>query len=239
MEGMMLHRGGYEVKKSELDLIVLPPETESYKPVSHYHLADKLTTISRDILTDYVLIGEQYALARQGQQMFALLKFQNSDTEMGLSLAFRNSYDRSMSVGLAMGANVFVCDNLSLTGDIAIMRKHSKNVWTGLEDLAISTIYKSRNNFHQIQEDAGKMKNIPFKDVDAFEAMGVLFGKEIISPRQITVVREEWLKPSHEEFRSRTLWSLYNAATEALKTSPPISRMEKHIELHKEMGIWM
>ena len=151
MEGMMMHRGGQEVSKAELDLITMPEATESYTPISHYHLADKLATISQDILTDYVLIGEQYALARQGQQMFALLKFKNSCTEMGLSLAFRNSYDKSMSVGLAMGANVFVCDNLSLTGDIAIMRKHSKNIWTTLEDLVISTIYKSQKNFQQIQ----------------------------------------------------------------------------------------
>ena len=60
--------------------------------------------ISRDILRDYALIGETYAVAWQGNQMFALLKFKSDNEEMGLSVAFRNSYDKSMSVGIAIGA---------------------------------------------------------------------------------------------------------------------------------------
>ena len=53
MEGMLLHRGGKEVTRQDLDLIQLPEPTDSYTPVSHYHLTDKLLTISQDILTDY------------------------------------------------------------------------------------------------------------------------------------------------------------------------------------------
>lgn len=233
LEGMMLHRGGFEVKRQELDLVPLPEETDSYTPVSHYHLADKLLTISQDILTDYTLIGEKYALARQGQQMFAFLQFKNSETDMGLALGFRNSYDRSMSVGLAVGASVFVCDNLALTGDIAIMKKHTKNVWATLEDLAISTVYKSQKNFQQLVCDADRMKGFPLTNEGAFGLMGVMFGKEIISPRQISVALSDWNRPYHEEFKPRNLWSLYNCFTEALKTSPPISIMENHLKLHR------
>src|SRR5664279_3505116 len=133
MEGMFLHRGAMEVTRHELDLIPLPEATESYTPVSHYHLSDRLLTISRDILTDYVLTGEKYALARQGNQLFAFLQFRNGDSDLGLSVAFRNSYDRSMSVGMAIGASVFICDNLALTGEIAVMKKHTKGVWSALE----------------------------------------------------------------------------------------------------------
>lgn len=233
MEGMMLHRGGYEVLRNELDLIPLPEVSETYTPVSHYHLADKLLTISQDILTDYTLIGEKYALARQGQQMFAFLQFKNSETDMGLALGFRNSYDRSMSVGLAVGASVFVCDNLALTGDIAIMKKHTKNVWTALEDLAISTVYKSQKNFQKIVCDAEKLRNYQLEDVEGFGLMGVLFGRDIISPRQMTVVKDQWLKPNHPDFAPRNAWSFYNACTEALKTCPPVAIMEKHLQLHR------
>jgi hypothetical protein len=233
----MIHCGGTEVTKGDLDLIPLPDATDSYVPVSHYHLADRLTTISRDILTDYAMVGEQYALARSGQQMFALLKFQKDNSEMGLSIAFRNSYDRSMSIGLAMGANVFVCDNLALTGEIAVMKKHTKNVWTTLEDMAIANIYKSQHNFQKIITDSEKLKGIPFDNMAAFGVMGVLFGLEIISPRQLTVVRDEWLKPRHDAFQPRNAWSMYNCCTEAMKTCPPIAAMEKHLLLHKQMEI--
>ena len=233
MKGMMVHCGGKEVTRGDLDLIQLPEETDSYKAVSHYHLADRLATISQDILTDYALVGEQYALARQGNQMFAYLQFREKNSEMGLAVGFRNSYDRSMSVGLAIGANVFVCDNLCLTGEIAIMKKHTKNIWTSLEDLAIATIYKSQKNYQQIQLDAIGMKETALTTRQGFELMGYLYGNDIISPRQLTVVRDEWLKPRHEAFQPRNRWSFYNACTEALKTSPPTAAMEKYIELHK------
>ena len=235
MNGMMLHAGGREVQRADLDLIPLPEATESYTPVSHYHLTERIATISRDILSDYTLIGEQYALARQGQQLFAYLQFSNPDSDMGLAIGFRNSYDHSMSVGLAIGASVFVCDNLSLTGDIAIMKKHTKNVWQTLEELAITTIYRSRKNFQQIVADAAQLKAQPLDNRHAYELMGYLFGEEIISPRQITVVREQWLNPKHVEFQPRNAWSFYNAITEALKSCPPTAAIEKHIELHKIM----
>jgi hypothetical protein len=232
MEGLMMHVDGKEVTREQLDLIPLPQESDTYKPVSHYHLANKLLTISQVILKDYLMVGEHYGLARNGNQMFAYFKFQKEAGDLGVSLAFRNSYDRSMSIGLAVGANVFVCDNLALQGEIVVMKKHTKNVWLALENTCIQTLYKSQDCFAKIVEDAELMKNRPLQDMEAFKVMGLLYGRDIISPRQLTVVKDEWLRPSHEEFQPRNLWSLYNACTEALKSSPPLSVMEKHVQLH-------
>lgn len=232
MEGFMIHVDGKEVTREQLDLIPLPPESDTYKPVSHYHLANKLLTISQVILKDYLIVGEHYGLARNGNQMFAYFKFQKEAGDMALSLAFRNSYDRSMSIGLAMGASVFVCDNLALQGDIVVMKKHTKNVWLALENTCIQTLYKSQDCFAKITQDAEAMKHRPMEDIDAFKIMGLLYGWDIISPRQLTVVKDEWLRPSHEEFMPRNMWSLYNACTEALKSSPPLTVMEKHVQLH-------
>jgi len=232
MEEMIVHRGGELVTREQLDFIQVPEATDSYIPVPHYHLADKLLTISNDILRDYTLIGENYAIARQGNQMFAVLKFKREESDIGLSIAFRNSYDRSMSLGIAIGATVFVCDNLALEGDIVVMRKHTKNVWNELEDLSISTLYKAGKNFEQIVADTALLKDRRLKDDEAFRWMGVLFGHGIVSPRQITVLKEEWLHPCHTEFEERNMWSFFNATTESLKSCPPITIMEKHAQAY-------
>lgn len=65
----MLHSGGREGGRGELDLIPMPEESDTYKPVSHYHLANKLIAASEVILKDYLLVGEHYGLARSGNQM--------------------------------------------------------------------------------------------------------------------------------------------------------------------------
>jgi hypothetical protein len=232
MEGLLVHRGGEILKREELDLIKLPEPTESYFPVSHYHLSDKLVTIASEILRDYTLIGENYAVARQGNQMFAVLKFQRDRPDLALSIAFRNSYDRSMSLGIAMGASVFVCDNLALQGEVVVLRKHTKNVWNELEDLAIAHLYKSQRNYERIVADAELFKRKPIVNEEAFRLMGSLFGHNIVSPRQVTALKDEWLRPTHPEFNERNLWSFLNATTEALKTCPPFSIMEKHVKAY-------
>lgn len=229
---LLLHKGGEEVKKEDLALIPLPLETESYTPVSHYDLANSLSTIGQDILTDYTLVGETYALARQGQQMFAFLKFQSDQQDTALSFAFRNSYDRSMSIGFAAGLSVFCCDNLALNGDIVVMKKHTKNIFLSLEDSAITTLYKAQLQYKGLLRDKSRMSQITLTNDEVFRAIGLLYGRGVISPRQIPVIRDEWLKPSHQEFEPRTMWSFYNSVTEALKTTPPLSIMERTIKLH-------
>jgi hypothetical protein len=191
--------------------------------------------VSQDLLTDFALVGENYAIARQGQQLFALLQFKRDNSEIGLSVAFRNSYDRSMSVGLAIGASVFICDNLALHGEIAVMKKHTKGVWSALEDLAITTLYKAQHNFEKVVVDAERLKGIPMDNHDAFQLMGLLYGHDIVSPRQLPVIREEWLRPTHEEFNERNKWNFFNAVTEALKSTPPIAIMEKHVRAYQEI----
>ena len=231
---LIMHKGGDYCSLDDLRMIPLPNETRTYKPVSHYDLAVNLGEVSGGLLRGYELDKAQYGLAREGQQMFAVHTYRNgTSSSMGLSIGFRNSYDKSMSVGIAIGATVFVCDNLALTGEIAIMRKHTQNLWNDLEELTITTIYRSQHNFTRIVEDAEEMRGRYLGNDDAFRLLGLLYGNDVITPRQIPVVKKEWLNPTHEAFGERSAWSFYNACTEALKSSPPNKIMEKHISLHE------
>jgi hypothetical protein len=232
-ELLMHTAGGDYASLDELRQIPIPEETPTYKPVSHYDLATNLAEVSGTLLRDYQLEKSQYGLARDGNQLFGIHTYRNGSDSMGLSIGFRNSYDKSMSVGIAIGASVFVCDNLALTGEIAIARKHTSNVWQDLEELTITTIYRSQHNFTRIVEDAQMMQGQHLSDNDAYRLLGLLYGQGVITPRQIPVVKREWLTPSHDVFEDRSAWSLYNAVTEALKTSPPNKIMEKHIALHQ------
>jgi len=230
---LLMHCGGDHVDLNDLREVPLPEETDSYKPVSHYRLSMNLGDVSQGLLKDYELANTQYGLARKGQQMFAIHSYRkDADDTLGLSIGFRNSYDKSMSVGIAIGASVFVCDNLALTGDIAIMRKHTTNVWQDLEELIITTIYRSQHNFHRIQEDADNMKSAYLNNDDAFRLIGLLYGKQVLTPRQLPVVKREWMQPKYDEFQQRNVWSFYNSCTESLKSCQPNKIMEKHIQLH-------
>jgi len=231
---LIIHTPGANyVEIDELKNVPLPEATDSYCPVSHHDLAMNLADISQDLLKDFTFRKAQYGLARNGNQMFGVHMYQNGSDEMGLSIGFRNSYDKSMSVGIAIGASVFVCDNLAFTGDVAVMRKHTVNVWKDLEEMMITTVYRSQHNFHRIVEDSRKLKEIPMENNHAYALMGQLFGHDVIMPRQLPVFKREWLKPKHPDFEPRNMWSLYNSGTEALKSCPPNRILEKHLKLHE------
>lgn len=44
---------------------------------------------------------------------------------------------------------------------------------------------------------------------------------QALMPSQIPAVLREWREPSHEEFRLRNAWSLFNAATEVMNGTTP------------------
>lgn len=232
---LLLHCGSESATLDELASIPLPKETRSYKPVGHAELASMLANMATSILPEFDLVNTQFGLARDGQKMFGVHTFKNGDSALGLSIGFRNSYDRSLSVGIAVGASVFVCDNLMLTGDLTVLRKHTANVLEDIDGLALSAIYKSRRAFDQIKQDSELMKEIPMSDDEAYRMLGLVYGRGIISPRQIPVVKREWLEPSHDAFKDRSLWSFYNAVTESLKSSPPQSILERHLAIHKQL----
>jgi len=229
---LILHKGAKACTRDDLDLIPMPEKTATYQPVSHYGLANKLLTISQDIMSGFTLSGEKYGIARDGNQLFAVLQFRNTHEDIGLALGFRNSYDKSMSVGFACGASVFCCDNMALTGDIVVMRKHTKSVWEELEERAISACYRAMQNYRQVVLDAGMFKALPMDTDAGFSHLGRLYGHDLLGPRQMSVAKEQWLKPNHEVFAPRNGWSLYNAVTESLKSCAPTDIMERHIDLH-------
>jgi hypothetical protein len=230
---LLLHCGAEPAKLKDLAEVPLPKATKSYQPVGHDDLANMLSELANSLLSGFTHVKSDFGLARYGQQMFGVHTYKNSDENLGLSIGFRNSYDRTLSIGIASGAAVFVCDNLALTGDIAVLRKHTLNVQSDIEQMAISTIFKSRSAYFQVRDDAKIMQEIPLSDDDAYRMLGLAYGHGIISPRQVPVAKKEWLEPSHVDFQPRSLWSCYNAISEALKTSPPRNILEKHLHLHR------
>ncbi len=230
---LMLHRGAESATMNEIIAIPLPQKTRTYQPVPHEQLSTMLLQMVASIFPDFEYEKSHFGLAADGNKMFGIHTFRSEDSALGLSIGFRNSYDRSMSVGISVGAAVFVCDNMVISGDITVLRKHTSHVIRDMESMALQAIYRSQSTYQEILEDAGAMRDIPINDDQAYRMLGLVYGRGIMTPRQIPVAHREWEAPSHDDFSPRTVWSLYNAITEALKSAPPASIMEKHLSLHR------
>lgn len=223
---LVLHRGGWVATKADLASASIPEFTDSYVPVPYLRFVEEVELhVPRFGLT---ITEEQFALAREGRQMFAVLSCTNGGTTKGYALAIglRSSYDRSLAVSMTSGVKLFICDNLAFSGEVAMHRKHTANVFRDLPDLIYQML--SRVSVMRERQDA-EMDAMKGRELSAPEAHHLMI--EVIRARAIPAstlpkLLAAWEEPKYAEFQPRTAWSLYNAFTELAKSRSPRAQIE-------------
>ena len=231
MNNLMLHRGGWEATKADVASVPVPDPTGTYHPVPYDRFVEEVELhVPRFGLH---VQSSSFALAREGSQMFGVLTCTNGDAgkDYALAIGLRNSYDRSLAVGLVAGTRVFCCDNLAFSGEVAMARKHTANVFRDLPDLIYRmlsqvTVLKARTD-----EEIVRMKVLPMPPERAHHVMVAAIRASITPASRLPKILEAWDDPKHEEFEPRTAWSLFNAFTEVLKAGPPRQQMEGSLRL--------
>ena len=236
---MSLKSGKKSVSLEEIVSIRPPIATDSYAPVSHGQLIEIVKMQADKQLEGYEFVDEHYGLSpkigeNKGAKLFGVLSYKSKfDSKIALSIGLRNSYDQSLAVGVCMGAKVFVCDNLMFSGDIRVTRKHTGDVLLDVEEMITTSMEIAPVRHRDLLRDAEKMKQFDVLDNDqAYAVLGMAYGRGILKPRQLLGAKQAWQNPPQEDFKDRNLWSLYNAMTEALKTSTHRDVLESHSQAH-------
>lgn len=204
-----------------------PPPTDSYQPVHYQTLAGMVEKRAEDVLGHkYEMIDSQYMLARDDQHFFGLITMKNSSTDMNLAIGYRNSYNKQLSVSLACGSQVVVCSNLMITGDVFVMRKNTKNALPDLKALITDAVLSADFSFDVAKDIKDKSERIPLDDNKAYKLLGLCFGHNILGTRQMKRALEEYRKPSYDH-GLESGWTMYNAITEALKSSQLSNKISK------------
>ena len=116
-----------EVQVSAKEILVnmpAPIQTRTYKPSEHKQLID-ITLESLDTC-GFKLTRELYSVGKGGQQANGKYHLEyGNDPDMGLMIAWQNSYDKVLSLKFAVGTHVFVCSNGMVVGDMGTLNmKH-------------------------------------------------------------------------------------------------------------------
>jgi len=218
MQNLILHCGAERVKRSDLSRIPMPIQTRSYKPVAHPHIAELIAYEAQN--RNYAIASEEYGLSKDGAKMFGLFRFyHNGHPEHTRALGFRNSYDKSLAVGLTAGLSVLVCDNLCFGGETVINRKHTTGI--DIEELIPQAFNSLSSQFERLEENVERLKEECISISSA--KLSIVKAAEIkaIPSCDIIQVLDEFRKPRHEEFSEHNRWSLYNSFTEIAKKYSP------------------
>lgn len=227
----MVHAGGWTAKLEDLEGVGVPEETQSYYPVPYGRFVEevKLHIPRFGLRVD----REEYALAREGSQMFGVLTCTNgtANRDYGLAIGLRNSYDRSLSVGLVVGSRVFCCDNLAFSGEVQMARKHTANVFRDLPDLIYQMLSKVKVMQERLDAEIEAMKAADLTSKDVHHLMVEAIRERVVPATSLPKLLNAWRYPVHEEFRGKTAWSLYNLFTDFVKSRSPQRQIDGTLRL--------
>ena len=211
---LLLHCGAHAVDRVIIGSTPTPEPTVTWTPVPHMTLIEEVEQVLRS--NGLSVVNEAHSLTHDGLRYFGLMEIQNCviHRDYAWVLGLRNSHDKTFPAGIVAGANVFVCDNLSFSGEIKIARKHTHFILRDLPLLTQRAIGRLMERWHHQDQRIGAYKGKDLSDSSAHDLIIRSTDVRVCTPRQIL---REWRNPRHEEFQARTLWSLFNSFTEVLK----------------------
>jgi Domain of unknown function (DUF932) len=225
MDGLMAHAGAQKLTRDQLVEILPPEATDTFKPIPHHELV--VNVVEGLSFRHINVVRDEYAVSEDGMKLFGVLDLETTFEGCRFSLGLRNANDKSMRLALTVGYRVFVCDNMAFHGDFTpVLAKHSKHfvladaidIGLGRMQRNFQPMQKQVEGWRQHQLTDGQAKNIIY---DAFLSDDVSLPRHLLRP-----VHNLYFDPQHEEFAPRTLWSLTNAFTSALKELDPVPQFK-------------
>ena len=228
---LMIHTGTQSATLEELRAANTPLPTLTHHPIPHHSFLEGVReALSMDGLD---VIDEAHAMSDDSARYFGMMSIKTpTESDHGWIVGVRNSHDKRFASGIVIGSQVIVCDNLSFSGEISMNRKHTSRIMDELPSMIMDTVAQLRVGFEEQDRRYEYYKCDTLTNGETNQLLIKALDDGIISGSQIPKVLKEYRMPSHGEFRSRTVWSLFNAFTEVLKGSSLDSRSLKTRRLH-------
>lgn len=236
MQGLMMHCGAEAMPFNHLQQVETPPPTKTHFPIAHSELFE----IAESKLLDqgYSITNPQHFTNRDNAHYFALMQIQHpdDDTSNGHSTmcALRNAHDMVFSASIAIGAKVFVCDNLSFSGDIVVGRKHTVNMFDELPGRFEEAIQRIKIMQKRQEVRFEEYKLAPLDDRTADHLTMECYRRGIVNLQRIGKVNGQWYEPEVDH-GPKKVWRFFNAVTAALNpasNNQMIQLPKKTIDLH-------
>ncbi len=209
------HCGARQVNAAELARIEPPSPTRTWFPLAHRAVLDSVCESLEG--AGFAICRSRLSVSHGGVRFFGTLDLTTSIVEgVSLAVGIRNSNDQSFPIGFCCGQRVFVCDNLAFTSEIIVSKKHTRfGQERYLEGLA-----RAVGSLDQYKSSAaGWIEQLQARKLNDDRANSLLlqaYERKIIGLRLLPLVVEEWRRPTREEYRPRTAYSLFNCFTEVL-----------------------
>ena len=224
-----------KISRAELAQIPTPPATPTHIPIPHIEVVETLAeTLS---LRHIGVVAEEFAVSSDGMEMFGVLDLETTFEGCRFAIGIRNANNKRFRLSCTVGLRVFVCQNLAFQGDYTpVLAKHTKNF--GLQDSLSVGVDRMQRNFEPMRHQVETWRTRQLSDeVAKLIIYRAFIEGDLEVPKHLArVVHNRYFDPQYQEFTSRTMWSLSNAFTSAMKELEAIPRFRATAKLGAFLG---
>ena len=215
---IVMHKGGQQINENVIRMLPVPPSTDSFQPISHALLLD----LVRDEVVgrDMVIADEKFFINRNGNHFFGVLDLEGPYDDYCSTIALRNSHLKDFRASVALGSRVFICDNLAMSGDVQVGRKHTVNIERDLPRLVADGIGKLTVVAKDQEKRIGHYKATELDRPAAEHALVRSIELGVIPVTHIKKVWTSW-KTDERWGDDFTAWRMMNAITANWVQSTP------------------
>jgi|TARA_R100000084_G_scaffold109439_1_gene76830 hypothetical protein len=227
------------VEKSYVINAELPNHGSTYTVISHKYVID--TTKQMLANSGFLVTNEYYRANGKGQVAQGIYHIKKigteQDSELGMMFAWTNSYDKSIRFQCSIGAYVMACSNGMICGELNYARKHTGTADQEIRAQISSQIKNAQKVFDRIKDDRDNLKQTKLDFKSQAELLGrMYFNEDLISPRQMTTVKDEMENPSFDyQCDQENAWAFYNHVTHSYKNVHPRSWLSDTKNFHDFM----
>jgi hypothetical protein len=237
----MVHCGGVRRTRDDLATLHTPAGTTTWKPIPHAELVAAL--IEGLSSSGVAVTREEFCtMGRDDARLLGTMDLRIpalDSPEFGMGLGLRAANDKTCSVQLVCACRIFACDNWSFSGSsgaVFLKKKHTPRLnLRGEVPAAVDQFLERAGAFRQ---DIDRMRDHRLTDGHAKGIIHDVFASGVMPLRLFPAVTRLYFddETQFEKFPDRTLWSLNNAATEAVKCLKPAPQQACGLRIGRMFG---
>src|SRR5438477_98341 len=166
----------------------------------HFKKDQLIKRVRSTLATTKLTIGHQaHSLTHDGARYFGLMEIQSrkASEDYCWVLGLRNSHDKRFPAGIVAGASVFVCDNLSFSGEVKLARKHTVYVERDLPQLVGRAIGRLADLRDRQEQRFTAYKRREVTDAEAHDLLIRAVDARVLPVTKLPDVLGEWREPRH------------------------------------------
>lgn len=164
----------------------------------------------------------KFVITHEGSRAHAVYDFRdlgivvNGKDNLILRLKVQNSFDGTMGASFSVGLFRLICSNgmaAPFGATVNISKKHTAGIST---DFFQSAVENTVERFKDVVPVFNRMANTTITQRQGINALGNMAKAKTISERMAQSIAGVWNAPRYNEDSDRTVYNLYNAATQHL-----------------------